>query len=451
MKKILSLILMLAMAFSVKADLITATVTITNVPANGATITSAGDTRIWTNGVITVPAIWIAATNNNTVATNTLNASNLFYQVLSSPFNGIQTTWPSTTNIVRFFGQSPLTITVSSGYCSVVYTTNTTTDELTVAVPFSGYSSASQIRMASQLVTGIDGNSTNAFSAGSPALTNHVNTTAAQIVSGAKNFTGGISGTVVNLTNGGWIGASLTNSGATNFSVTNLTVSTSFTSSGPMTNTSTFTNVSDVNIGGDLKAAGGVRSGHRMSARPSTGDNSLDIWQPAISAGSPAMIRLLSSDGTTNFGGVDFNGNFLGNANLTNLTVAGNSTHGPGGTNTFTGQVAFTRYNNTGLANGYNADISLGTNVYVKLSGPSGAFTNVGFVAGVNGEYHIVQQSTGQSMVMIEESGLESTAANRILLGLNTGGTYTNTNNPGCFTIVYDSAASRWILVGKNN
>ena len=115
------------------------------------------------------------------------------------------------------------------------------------------------------------------------------------------------------------------------------------------------------------------------------------------------------------------------------------------GTNTLNGRLDLVPRANSALANGYNSDVVLGTNVYLRLSGPSAAWTNVGFRAAsaVDGTFHIVQaDNPGLSFTILDNSGLDATAANRILTG--TGALKNSTNNPVVFKVIYDGSASRW-------
>lgn len=115
------------------------------------------------------------------------------------------------------------------------------------------------------------------------------------------------------------------------------------------------------------------------------------------------------------------------------------------GTNTLNGRLDLVPRANSALANGYNSDVVLGTNVYLRLSGPSAAWTNVGFRAAsaVDGTFHVVQaDNPGLSFTILDNSGLDATAANRIMTG--TGALKNSTNNPVLFKVIYDGSASRW-------
>ncbi len=113
------------------------------------------------------------------------------------------------------------------------------------------------------------------------------------------------------------------------------------------------------------------------------------------------------------------------------------------GTNVVNGRMDFKPRSNTSLANGYNSAVILGTNVYIRFSGPSAAYTNVGFASAQDGTYHIAQfDNPGLSFTLLDSSGLDVTPANRILTG--TGALLNSTNNPAVFQLLYDGSVSRW-------
>jgi hypothetical protein len=116
------------------------------------------------------------------------------------------------------------------------------------------------------------------------------------------------------------------------------------------------------------------------------------------------------------------------------------------GTNTWNGDIAHPATSAGGLAAGYNADSPTSTNYFIQLSGPTGNFTNVGIVGGRNGREIVLENATGYSMSFLNQSGLESTAANRIITGTGSGGVVTSTNNPGFAHLIYDSTQSRWCI-----
>lgn len=111
-------------------------------------------------------------------------------------------------------------------------------------------------------------------------------------------------------------------------------------------------------------------------------------------------------------------------------------------------RIDLTSRNNTSLANGYNSAVLIGTNAYVRFSGPTAAYTNAGFlapVASANQLFHAQFDNPGLSMTILNESGIDATAANRLLTG--TGALLNSTNNPVMATFLYDSAAARWRIL----
>jgi hypothetical protein len=118
------------------------------------------------------------------------------------------------------------------------------------------------------------------------------------------------------------------------------------------------------------------------------------------------------------------------------------------GTNVWKGDVSYQRYALSSLANGINQDIVVGTNVFVEVSGPSGAFSIEGIAGGRDGKFVIIVNQTAQNMTIAAEGGAtgnDPTAANRILT--MTGADRATTGN-GAATLIYSAAASRWILIG---
>lgn len=116
------------------------------------------------------------------------------------------------------------------------------------------------------------------------------------------------------------------------------------------------------------------------------------------------------------------------------------------GTNVLNGRLDLTARANSSLANGYNSGVVVGTNAYVRFSGPSGAYTNVGFSAPGGPQFVVCQfDNPGLSFTLLDASGLEATPENRILTG--TGALLNSTNNPVLATIIYDDSSSRWRVI----
>jgi len=115
------------------------------------------------------------------------------------------------------------------------------------------------------------------------------------------------------------------------------------------------------------------------------------------------------------------------------------------GTNRIGGQLVFVPTSNTGLANGYNAGVAIGS-TYVKFSGPSAAYTNAGFSAAnkMDGRMHFCQfDNPGLSMTFLHDSGLDAgNSTNRIYTG--TGALLNSTNRVVHVILSYDDSVTAW-------
>jgi len=100
----------------------------------------------------------------------------------------------------------------------------------------------------------------------------------------------------------------------------------------------------------------------------------------------------------------------------------------------------------TTLVNGANSGVVL-TNTFNRIdAGPTGAFTIHGVAGGADGRMLILYNATGQNMTIAHQSGSEATAGNRIIT--MTGADVATTGN-GSVILIYDSNASRWILIAS--
>lgn len=477
------------------ADRYIATVTITNAPTtNGMTVvltTTAASTRTWTNSVI-VPSLQILT--NNTV--NGI-ATNLQLHLQASPPAGVSAQMGNT-NVVIIYGRTgdPLQITGVGNYFSVSYLTQTVTSGWTVTVPRSAQSAAQQTNIAAQISDWIEftGN-TNPISQASPAMSELAGLTNAQTITGQKIMTNAlsryagvisnspsISGNISQITNGTWRGGALSDGVSTNL----VNHGNAFSSRG--------SGVSASEQFGDSATATGEASTALGYSSTATADFSTAIGTAAgASEDSATALGSAANAGATNSTAIGVNATvdvthtnstaiganatttaanqvMLGAAGISvsvqnNLTVGTNATIGGsltvGGGARITGAVtnlieagqatwnadadiAFTRFAITSLANGNNAAVPVGTNVYIEVSGPSGAFTINGIANGRNGKIIIIDNQTGQDMTIANQSGTDPTAANRIIT--NTGADRATTGN-GTAILIYSGAASRWRLI----
>ena len=197
-------------------------------------------------------------------------------------------------------------------------------------------------------------------------------------------------------------------------------------------------------------SSGLIVSGFTGIGTSAPGTNILNV-QGGTGPGAGAGIVFVSGGG----------GPFGGNGGAIKITAGNNGAGGatagtisltpgtPPGTGTIgavniNGNLTVTK-NSVAAVNGANNDLIIGDYAFIKITGPTAAFSITGFTnnvattAPVDGENVIIYNSTASTMTIANNTG--STAANRILT--NTGANV----NAHCATFTYDSGQSLWILV----
>lgn len=283
-----------------------------------------------------------------------------------------------------------------------------------------------------------DGTGGNSFQAGSNALASGVLSTAVgnSATAGAYGFAGGYS-------------ASASSNSATAAGAFAAATADRATALGNLTVASA---VGATAVGSEDTVASGPNSFAGAAGAVASGSNSMAVGFSASS----------THDNSAAIGPGDYTGAFVQttDTNQVRIGTANHRTSIPGqllvsgsqsnttfrGTNVINGRVDFTPRNNTGLANGNNAGVVLGTNVYIRLSGATTIAYMGGFAAEQDGSFHILRISGSITNTFGNESGVDATAANRIVTG--TGGDLSYTNNPLVIGIIYDSTSARWNLMG---
>lgn len=175
--------------FAAAADqLLTVSITVTNQPSEGATLTVNSDVRTWTNTVYN-PSTEIRPDTNSVAG----NATNLYAHIASWNFSGPIALGFSSSNIVTIRGtrNQAMAVSVSSGWATLATTTNQLTNMLAVRVPAAAEAQHVRRFVADHLVETIQDNAlTNAFAATTPALASFVNTSEDQTIDGSKTWIG---------------------------------------------------------------------------------------------------------------------------------------------------------------------------------------------------------------------------------------------------------------------
>lgn len=174
-----------------RGDIITATVVVTNAAnlngTNSASLTYSGDTRIWTNTVLTANvATQIKASTNTSTA-----AFRLLQHLLSFPFSGVQTSATNNGIVLTGADGAALSLTVSNSWASVAYRTNTvTTPAVVMRAPRSSEGTLERAIGDDRVIDGINNAPTNTVSTSAASMAAFATVATSQTISGDKNFTG---------------------------------------------------------------------------------------------------------------------------------------------------------------------------------------------------------------------------------------------------------------------
>lgn len=117
------------------------------------------------------------------------------------------------------------------------------------------------------------------------------------------------------------------------------------------------------------------------------------------------------------------------------------------GTNRFDGAVSYSRTNITSLANGAN-DLDPGLRKYLKVSGPTAAYSIDKIDKGWDGRELIIQKADAYELTIPNNSGAGVLPDACKILTPN-GATLTNSSSRGTIRLIYDSAASRWVVMSS--
>lgn len=399
---------------------VTATVTVTNspYPTNGDTLTVNGSVFTWTNATPTARQILEDATQGG-------SASNLFNSIAANAFTGVNLSQPTSNSIALqgAIGQA-MVVTLLTNWGSVTYYTQSTVAGRPVIVPISSeIQSSNAVYIASQLITDINAFATTVFSA------NVLPVLAAYVVT---NLNAAAVFLETNLNVGG-----------------NLVVSNNVTVSGMVTAAAGFATTGEMTLNNPLiiGASPGFSDGVALAVTGSyAGDSIAEFWTYG-GAGNDIAIdqyaNLLIQGGNIQCpGGLAFTP--LNAAYLSGIVVGLTNQSGLyTGTNNWTGDIAYPGVSLGSLANGNNSALALSINSYIRVSGPTSAFTICGLAGGRDGRRIQIENATGYPMTIANNSGNDPTAANRILTG--TGADVITVNNPTVIQLTYDGSQSRWV------
>jgi len=486
-------------------DKVTAMINVTNAAGttNGQTITVNGNVRTWTNAVFS---------SSTQILTNSAPGgakTNMYNEFALNPFVSVVQVDAGSTNFQLIANAGvTLTVTLSAGWATVSYSTQAVSTAVAVRIPTSIEAAAQQTNINSGLLAAIrDPSDTNKWYESDPQMMNFDGLTNNQTIAGIKKLTNaaniyqgqvsnspaisgnvGTVGTLGGLTNETYWTPTNVNpvfSNAVNyrnafsspstalhakqFGSTAVASAQGATALGyQATATGQF---SQANGGGSIASGNGSTAVGEAALAQNTSDTAIGSFSQAKGTNSTALgANTIVANAHNNSTAIGYgatttaaNQIMLGgpgiNAVVQNsLSVGAGATITAGvtnllhaGTNNFPAgsDIAFGRYALSSLANGLNDDIILGTNTFVQVSGPSGAFTIRGINGSPNrdGKYLIILNRTGFNMTIAVEggaSGNDPVAANRII---SMTGADRATTGDGCAILIYSGIESRWILI----
>lgn len=417
MKRLLLLLSLCVAVPSYAGSLITATITVTNTPADGDTITVNGSARTWKTTVVT------PSTQVTIGASIGANATNLFSQFSGNPFTTLTLNRSGTNGVtLRGIVDQAMTLSIAGTWGSYSLATNTTTEGDSVRVPAASYQSQSKAtNIISQLASDLGTYSTNALATGTTLVGNLVQTSGNQSITGAKS----------------WDGAnSLTNTLSLAFVGILSDAPTNGIYFGTTTGTNTFYNIHGNGLGEPTIVDSG---GNPPTSLP----DSLGgiITYGVLTAYFPVMSGTLTNswERANQFSKITAN-----SGTLTNLTYSAGTASGvsvTNGVNYANGSIMQTV---SSLATGSNAGVPTEGYDFIKLTaGPGGAFSLDGMAGGGIRSLWLYN-ATGQNMTVKNESGTDPVATNRIVT--MTGADVATTANGSAY-FKYDTTAQRWICL----
>lgn len=104
------------------------------------------------------------------------------------------------------------------------------------------------------------------------------------------------------------------------------------------------------------------------------------------------------------------------------------------------------RENSITLGNGNNNNVSVGNYSFIRISGPTAAFTITGIAGGQNGRVLVLYNDSGQPMTINHLDNTNSNNGN--LIRTKTGNAYTTPGGSGydVVSMIYSAAGNRWII-----
>lgn len=451
-KRILLSLLLLPVAAS--ADFVTWTLTFTNTTANGDSATVAGTSAKFTNTPLNNVS-WITSGSSNVSATNFF----LWMGANRTAYNARLTS----SNVVVFRGID-IASSISGVFGSLVASTNANTNSLNL-IPWDNLSSTNRTNNANEFIYGLNKyTSSNLFSEGSIPLGNYVSLIATQtiknkILTNSTIVGGSVSNTILtNIARANIGQATLTNATIHGGSATNLTLT---RATGSLVGIAESNVIAQAWMGTNPTVAGLVNfvedgsgaypginfnSTWGLSVDPSSGSL---ILENVDNGEIPFLISTGPGIGTIFTQPITVSNSITATGTITAASAtfpggvyATNTTFGSG-TNLWLGDLSVTPRVYTSLVNGDNYNLPFGTNAAVYASGATTVMKLHSLPAGRSYQRLRVRLSGAVTNWIVNESGGEGTATERVTTA--TGGDIFSTNQPSWAELEY--TGSRWEVV----
>lgn len=412
-------------------------ISVTNPPAIGDSITIDGVTRTWTNVVSSSPSTLIS-----TDASLEASATNLYNHLLTYRPPGIQSIWR--TNITNIFLESlvddTLTITTLTDWALITNSTMTSGGGTALRVPYTVSTASERTNLWTLAAQALEANSQAAISKSAKVLENYVDVDSAETVQnkdmyGGTNRAGYHFGNTVQ-----WMDLQQAALDTNNFGVylkARFASNPSYVIAPDPTNG--YPMICYVEMDGTNRINRPL--GYPFTIVPYYILTKVDgdlVYGQLLAGYGPAPQAW---GGTNRFVQIT-------NSVLVNCTFSGTiSDPTITGATSFQGTLATKRLTVTSLANGNNSGLSFANARYVKFDPGtlSADFAVCGIAGGTDGRELVLENNTGFNMTVRNDSGVDVTPANRIY---TMTGADIVTVGAGMVHLLYDTGSSRWKVVG---
>jgi len=427
-------------------------------PSDGDTLVINGVTRTWKTSVAT------ASTQIEIAATAALSKEKLFLQIAANPYTGPLILQSVDADSIKLTTQvdGALTYSESGSWSTFTLSTLTVTSAYNVRMPITVEPAATRITIANDLVTAM-ASATGAFGTTDAHMANFASLTGSQTVTSKTLQTGYIDSltsrngstddnTSIETTAYQGIHFWDWNNQNRVYSIrpnNNGFPSVFYTYASATANTAVATSDANLTLNTDalLNVASADNRYLRLGAANTATDDltvSGDVefqGETYIVNGQGGTLNGVTIATATSIGGTigSLSGGTIASSTLTSPTLSGSVTLTSGG------KLHHARYDDTTVTSG-NATLNPYSATFVRLTGLTADVNLVGIEGGADGRMlYIFNNDSTWDLKIMHDSSLETTAANRIYT--NTEGDRSGSGGFNMGIFIYDSSASRWIML----